>query len=337
MLKLSISVALACTAGLALAQGTVPVTVDVFTRAETDRYLLTNAKVAGGLGKFHHAREPASIDRQTVVRMNRDTLYSFAVLDLAAGPATITLPEAGDRFMSLMLLNEDHYVQDVFYDSKPHTLTQEGMGTRYAFVAVRTLVDPTQPKDVEAVHRLQDRISLSQQGVGKLELPDWRESDLNEVRNALLQLARHASFGRAFGRKGEVDPVRHLIGTAAGWGGNPDRDAAYSSATPPRNDGTTVHRLRVPANVPVNAFWSISVYNDKGFFVKNPLGVYSLNNLIAKKDADGAVQIQFGGCDGQVPNCIPIVAGWNYTVRMYRPKDEILSGQWKFPVAEPVN
>ncbi|WP_163628579.1 DUF1214 domain-containing protein, partial [Morganella morganii] len=77
-------------------------------------------------------------------------------------------------------------------------------------------------------------------------------------------------------------PVRHLIGTAAGWGGNPDKDASYLSVTPAKNDGTTVHKLTVK-NVPVDAFWSVSVYNGKGYFEKNPLNAYSLNNITAKK------------------------------------------------------
>ena len=68
----------------------VPVTVDSFVRAETDNYLATNAKEAA-LGKLSHHREPASIDNQTVIRLNRDTLYSFGVFDLGAAPVTITL------------------------------------------------------------------------------------------------------------------------------------------------------------------------------------------------------------------------------------------------------
>ena len=66
------------------------------------------------------------------------------------------MPDAGKRFMSMMVVNQDHYVPAVYYDHKPHTLTQKDMGTRYAFVAVRTLVDPNDPKDLEAVHKLQD-------------------------------------------------------------------------------------------------------------------------------------------------------------------------------------
>jgi hypothetical protein len=323
----------------ALAQNAaVPVTVDKFARAETDHYLALNAKQAGGLGKLHHAREPASIDNQTVIRMNRDTLYSFAVFDLAAGPVTITLPNSGKRFMSLMILNEDHYVQSVSYDSKPHTLTQKDIGTRYVLAAVRTLVNPNDPKDLDAVHKLQDAIKVSQKNTGKLELPNWDEASLKEIRDALLVLAKHSgSFRGAFGRKDQVDPIHHLIGTAAGWGGNPDKDATYVSYAPARNEGKTVYRLHVPANVPVEAFWSISLYDAKGYFEKNPYNAYSVNSITGQKNADGSVTIQFGGCDGKIPNCLPIMQGWNYTARMYRPRAEVLNGKWKFPEAQLVN
>src|SRR5436190_1292960 len=62
-----------------------------------------------------------------------------------------------------------------------------------------------------------------------------------------------------------------------------------------------------------------------------PYNAYSLNNITAKKDADGSVTIQSGGCDGKTPNCLPIIKGWNYLVRLYRPRAEILNGKWKFP------
>jgi hypothetical protein len=57
----------------------------------------------------------------------------------------------------------------------------------------------------------------------------------------------------------------------------------------------------------------------------------------ARKNQDGSVTIQFGGCDGKIPNCLPINKGWNYMVRLYRPRAEILNGTWKFPDAQPVN
>jgi hypothetical protein len=157
-------------------------------------------KDAGGPGKFHHSREPTQIDRQFVIRMNRDTLYSLAVFDLNAGPVTITLPDAGKRFRSMQVINEDQYV------------------------------------------------------VGNVE---------------------------------------------------------YDAGT--------------------------YTYDKEGYFQKNDYNAYSLNNIIAKKNPDGTINVQYGGCDGKIPNCLPIMNGWNYTVRLYRPRAEILNGSWKFPEAQPVN
>jgi hypothetical protein len=86
--------------------------------------------------------------------------------------------------------------------------------------------------------------------------------------------------------------------------------------------------------VPIDGFWSVSVYNAEGYFEPNQFNTYSLNNIAATKSADGSVTIQFGGCDGKVVNCLPIMPGWNYVVRLYRP---ILDGKWTFPQAEPIN
>lgn len=316
----------------------VPVTVENFIRAETDHYLTANVKLIGSLGKFQHSREPVAIDAQTVIRMNRDTLYSFAVFDLAGGPVTLTLPDTGKRYMSMMIVDQDHYLPVVAYGTEPVTLTQESVGTRYVFAAIRTLVDPNDPKDLDEVHKLQDAIKVEQKDIGKLELPNWDDESLTDIRNALLTLAKHqTSYQGSFGKRDQVEPVHHLIGTASGWGGIPENDALYPSYTPEKNDGKTVYTLTIPSDVPVKAFWSISVYNAKGFFEKNAYNAYSINNLTAKKSADGSVAVQFGGCDGQIANCLPVVDGWNYTVRLYRPDPVLVSGEWKLPEAKPLN
>ncbi len=313
----------------------VPVTIDNFARAESDLYMGRAVK-DDGFGKFMHNRTPTEIDNQTVIRMNRDTLYSMGVFDLDAGPVTITLPDAGKRFMALQVISEDHYVPLVSYGSKPVTLTRDLVGTRYVGAAVRTLVDPSNPKDLDEVRALQDAIKVRQKSPGKYEVPNWNQADQKKIRDALLVLSSTTGgFKNAFGPKGQVNPVRHLIATAAGWGGNPDKDATYLSFTPAQNDGTTVYKLTV-GKVPVDAFWSISVYNGEGYFQKNPYDAYSINDITAKKDPGGAVTVQFGGCDGLIPNCIPTMSGWNYTVRLYRPRAEILNGTWKFPEAQPI-
>ena len=314
----------------------VRVTVDNFRRAESDTYFARFVK-DGGFGKFKHERELAPIDRQTVIRLNRDTLYSFGVFDLDAGPVTVTLPDAGERYMAVQVIDEDQYAPDVFYAPAAHTLTREEVGTRYVCLAIRTFVNPNDPADVKAVHALQDAITIEQKQTGKFEIPDWDQASLSKVRDALLALAA-ANGGidstRMFGRRGEVDPVQHLIGTAAGWGGNPPKAALYAGAVPKQNDGKTMYRLTV-SDVPVDGFWSVSVYNKDGYFQKNARNTYTVNNVTATPNADGSVTIHFGG-DETAPNYLPIVPNWNYTVRLYRPRQEILDGTWKFPEAEAV-
>ena len=105
---------------------------------------------------------------------------------------------------------------------------------------------------------------------------------------------------------------------------------------PERNDGKTAYRLTLK-DVPVDGFWSISVYNREGYFEKNDRNAYSLNSVTSKKDADGSVTIQFGGCDDKIANCLPILDGWNYMVRLYRPRKEVLDETFKFPEAQPVS
>lgn len=319
----------------ASSQATVPVTADNFARAESDLYF-SGVVRNGGFGKFDHTREPAPLDKQTVIRLNRDTLYSSAVFDLDAGPVTITLPDAGGRFMSLQVIDEDQYTFGVYYKPGDYTLTREAVGTRYVIAAVRTLVDPTRPDDVRKVHALQDAVRATQAAPGRFEVPAWDPASQKTVRDALLTLGTTLpDTKRMYGRRGEVDPVRFLIGAALGWGANPPSEALYLNVVPARNDGTTVHRLEV-GQVPVDGFWSISVYNAEGYFQPNPLNAYSLNNLTAKRSSDGSIKVQFGDCDGRVPNCLPIMPGWNYMVRLYRPRAEILDGKWTFPPAQAV-
>jgi hypothetical protein len=314
----------------------VAVNVDNFKRAESDFYMAKTVN-DGALGKFVHNRAPTPIDKQPVVRMNRDTLYSQALFDLDAGPVTITLPDAGKRFVSMQVISEDHYTPMVVYKPGRTTLTRDRVGTRYVFVAVRILVDPNDAKDLAQVHALQDALKVEQKSVGKFEVPNWDLAQQKKIREALETLsAASGDFSNAFGPKGKVDPVKHLLGTASGWGGNPDKDASYPSVTPAKNDGKTVYKLRLK-DVPVDAFWSISVYNDKGFFQKNDYDAYSVNSITGTKSADGAIDIQFGGCDGKIANCLPITQGWNYTFRLYRPRAVFLNGKWKMPEAQPAS
>ena len=311
-----------------------PVTVDNFVRAETDHMLRANMKAYSmKIGALSHTRTPTTPDNQPVIRMNQDALYSATVLDLSK-PVKLTLPEVDGRYMSMHVINQDHYM---FVESKPgsYELTEDSVGTHFAYVAIRTFVDINDPEDLAKVHAAQDAIKLTGGGKGPFKAPDWNEENLAVARKALNDLAVlgfEASY--AFGRKEDVRPVDYLIGAAAGWGGLPRSAAMYIVASVTENDGKP-HAVTVK-DVPVDAFWSITVYNADGYLEDNDLGINSYNNFSAQPNEDGSHTINFGGGDDGRVNCIPISPGWNYAIRMYEPRPEILDGSWKFPAIEPV-
>ena len=110
----------------------------------------------------------------------------------------------------------------------------------------------------------------------------------------------------------------------------PKKDALYLPITPGRNDGATIHKLTVE-DVPVDGFWSITVYNAEGYLEPNQYNAYAVNNITANKGADGSVAIEFGGCDGEIPNCLPIMKAWNYTVRLSTRDPRSLTVHGNFP------
>jgi hypothetical protein len=311
-----------------------PVTVANFVRAESDYMIRANMEMVGvTFGKFAHLREPTTPDNQPVIRMNQDTLYSATVLDLSK-PVTITLPEIGGRYMSMHVVNQDHYM---FVESEPGTykLTENKVGTRFAYVTIRTFYNAGDPDDLAKAHAAQDQIVLSGGGDGPFESPNWDLDDLAKARKALSDLATLGFDSTyAFGSKEEVRPVDHLVAAAAGWGGLPRKAAYYEMGSVDENDGKRAYAVTVK-DVPVDAFWSITVYNADGYIEKNDLGRNSFNNSSAKPNEDGSFTIHFGG-DPKSVNYLPITEGWNYAIRMYQPRKEILDGTWTFPKIEPV-
>ncbi|MCR9293320.1 MAG: DUF1214 domain-containing protein [bacterium] len=306
-----------------------------YTRAETDGQFKAYVTKAGGIGRLLHMREPYSVIDQTTIRGNRDTLYSFGVYDLVS-PVKIVMPDSGGRFQSLLVIDQDEYNPVLKNGPGEVRLSIDSVGTRYAMVLIRTFADPNNAQDMQKAHALQDAIRVEQAASGELLVPDWDQESLVETRRQLNAMAMKLDdFSAAFGRRGEVEPIQHLLGSAAGWGGNPKRGAMYFSTTPTKNDGKTAYTLTMPKDVPVEAFWSVTVYNKDGFFTPNDLNAYSFNSVTAESNQDGSVTIHFGG-DPSSSNYLPITDGWNYVVRCYLPGWQIIEGNWKPPAPQLV-
>ena len=286
----------------------------VESHIQFDRY----QKLAGGINKWVHFRKPVDIDHQPTIAMNRDTLYSIVVVDLKK-PLTLTVPKNNGRYFSVEVIDEDHFVHEVFTKPGTYKLKEKAVGTRYAFIGVRIFMNPDDPKDVAAVNALQDMFKIEAGSSETFMLPNYDMERYETLFKMIQQLVKFPSKDTigAMGKRGEVDSLKHTIATIAGWGLLPPEYAMYQ-AVQANLSIEKKYKIEVPADVPVGAFWSISMYNGKGFFEKNDLGAYSLNSFTAKRNADKSVTIYLDGCEDGRDNCLPFVGkGSYYTWRMY--------------------
>ena len=308
------------------------VTPETYIRAESDRSFRNIAGLAGGVNRFFHIRAPTPLDKQTIIRMNLDTLYSAAVVDTAKG-ATITLPRVPrGRFISAQVIDNDHYCPAVFYEPGAHPIRSD---TRYAVVAVRIQIfNPRDPAEVALVNGLQDQLAVSAGSADPLPAVQWEPESLQALtRQYATEAKAMKSFKGLMGPRGKVDETRRHLVAAAGWGLNPDEDATYFMYAGEHDPGTGyTATYRVPEN---GAFWSITVYGDDGY-MKSENAI--LNSSSAKLNADGTFTVFFGSKElcGDVPNRLDVTPGWNFIFRVYRPGRSVLDGSYVLPAAKPV-
>lgn len=305
----------------------VAVTFENFARIESERMFGGIAATAGASNIWNHFRVPTPLDQQTVIRMNRDTLYSAAIIDVSRG-ATITVPDVGGRYVSVMLVNQDHFINRVLHEAGTYELTAEELGSDFVCAAARILVDTEDPEDVAEVNRLQDGLEVLSRAGREFTPVVYDADSFTETREALLTLAKGlGGLERCFGAQADIVPIRHLLASASAWGGLPETEASYINVEPGLPVGE--YTLEI-GEVPVDGFWSISVYDEKGYFAPNERGAFIVNSVSGVRNDDGSITVRFGG-DQSAPNALPLTAGWNYLVRLYRPRPEVLDGTWQFP------
>lgn len=311
------------------------VNVDNYARAEVAFQVDRQVTQMGlDMNGWVHVRQPTPLDRQSVIRMNRDTLYSVGIVDISQG-ATLAMPEASGRYMTVMVINEDGYLNRVFHESGEHPLTVEEFGTSFVLVAGRTLADPTDADDLATANRLQDGLVINAASKRSWAAGQYDEVSYEATKKPLLELAHGLKDSRGmFGAREQVDPVRFLIGSAGGFGGLPEEEAYYAIRAEPQPIGR--FRLTVK-NPPVDAFWSLSIYNKDGYFEENQYDSYSLNSVTATPNRDGSVTVSLGSEPDGSDNFLYVMDGWNYAARMYRPGVSILNGTWIFPEPEPID
>jgi len=300
----------------------VIVTKENYPTIETSRQFAIQIEQAGGINKLDRWNGIAKIDNQPIIRLNQDTVYTMGVVDVSEG-ATVTLPDTGDRFISVQFVDADHYIYPAKYGAGTYDFPQE---TDYVYVLVRIGSETGSSEEDAIIAELQEKLVISANSAKPFAPAKYDKASYEATHKYLLAEFATGKYDpkTMFNEKGVANEAARQVGAAIGWGGGQVVDNQWSMRPDSTDFGCQSTTFEDPENV--GGFWSITVYNKEGFLFAES----NMNSYKASPNRDGTYTVRFG-CDGQENN-IDIeneTGAWNAIMRAYRPSKLVQSGAWK--------
>jgi hypothetical protein len=308
----------------------IKVTAENYPALETSRQLLI-AQGRAAVNQIAHNRQLTPTDDQPVVRMNRDTFYSFAVVDVSAG-ASITIPEIPEgKYVSVQPVTMDHRIQPMSYGSGTFELATHYGSHMYLVIRLDSTLSEAeasaiqdgmvinaasaQPFSAEPVNR--ESFEAVEQ-VLRAKLPELVATYGADVVYGMFTAPTDDS-------RGLYDFDKYTVGAAVGWGGAQLVDNLYESSPNYPAEGCYSATFEDPDN---GAFWSFTIYDQNGFMFDD---VAHMSSDIATANEDGTYTVNMG-CGEDALNNLPISNDsgmFNFIVRHYIPSERVKFGGYR--------
>lgn len=299
-----------------------------------------------------------------IVRMNNDTYYKVAFLDMSLGPVILASNNPGDsRFYSFQLMDDHNTnfeniyspggIYTLYFEQKPAGAdgTVIESPSQIAVVIVRVEVkDKNNEADIAEAKKIFNGITLNGpqiSGFPQLDLlSEFSDTVITEANRRIDSVAQNTLVSKLMAGKNMVPHQVSYLNLAAGtkfaWGGPVPTHSSYQGIFNDANGATLIGSkgtyTLTTEEPPVAAFWSMTIYDTErgGFLHPNEGDNYHINNTTAVKNQNGTITFTFKqSCEGNIKNCLEVPAGqFDLSIRYYLPDDKIINGEWQFPRPE---
>jgi hypothetical protein len=310
----------------ALAQGK---SVNFMTAVPAESELIFNQTIARaeGVNQFAHARKPATVETQTIVRSQSDMLYSQGVFDVSAG-LTVTLPACTTGYQSVHMFDANHGQLGVVYCGETRTITAADVSTldKHIYAMMRTSTD----QGLEIANAAQNNVRMETNSNKDYVGPGYDQVQLKQAKRVLAGTASIVKAKTAYTNElvpetvtikngSDLDQYNYVLASLLGWGLMPNEHAYYPQLVIKDSDCTEVMFPAPPVRYENSGYWSFTAYGMDGYLrTKNPV----VSSYSAKPNDDGTLTVYVGNsdaCKAQSNQVDMPKGGTAISLRMYRP------------------
>ncbi len=320
----------------------VRVTKENYASVMVDFAMNREFKVGANNTSWHHHRKPMELDKQPAPMMNKDTLYSFSVID-GGSDVAITLPKTDGRYQSLQLWSDDHITYKVHYGAGRYVISSK-ITSDFFIACVRTQINPKAPEDVKKANSYQDQLKIkfpSGYKPKQYQATIWNMDDFNKLHKHYVSIAQTKGVTGTMGTLDNQVPLEDRNrGVSTAIGLLPTADAVYLTGKYQLKQGQTLKATYpIPGlKDPKLGFYSITMYGDDQYLHTDKGS--TINNSEIKLNPDGkSFDVYYVSEEAFGKNANELIVPtetFNITLRVYLPAESVQNGEYKLPVPAPI-
>ena len=299
-------------------KNTIPVTEKNFTDAEAEVNFL-KWKNKDAMNKLFHLNQLTPAGPMPTVRMNRDTLYSAALVDASNG-FEVHMPDQ-DIFTSVLVIDQKGYSQDYIWKSGSHKIDIDKTNGDIVWVLFRIGLE----KGLEKAKEAQKTVAITGMGNKEWNPKKFDQTQYQTLHDQYMNEAINSGMFLQYGYDdSRIDMKAKRLSDAAGWGG---MDFGINNYQISKNmDGNACYSTTFE-DPQAEEFWSFTMYDADGWLL--PVEEKNiLNSRDAVPNKDGTYTVRFNCGKGAINNLQTSENVFGFAWRTYGSSYKVRAGRW---------